>query len=65
VVVTGIAGYLGSQVGLALLRDGYHVRGTVRDPNNEKRMKVVRASFAEFSDQITFVKADLLDEDSI
>ena len=39
IVVTGISGYAGSQVALALLEDGnYRVRGTVRDKNNAAKM---------------------------
>ena len=43
VTVTGISGYVGSQVGLALLNDGsYRVRGTVRDPNNAAKLDPLR-----------------------
>ena len=43
VTVTGISGYVGSQVGLALLKDGsFNVRGTVRDPNNAAKLDPLR-----------------------
>ena len=39
ILVTGISGYAGSQVALALLEDGsYKVRGTVRDKNNAAKI---------------------------
>ena len=43
VVITGIAGYLGSWVTKLFLEDGsFQVRGTVRDKNNEKKIDPLR-----------------------
>ena len=64
--VTGISGFVGSRLGLALIKDGYHVRGTVRDPNNEKKVKPIKDAFGEYFDKnLTLVKADLLDKASL
>jgi nucleoside-diphosphate-sugar epimerase len=66
VLITGITGYLGSQVCLAFLKDGsYEVRGTVRDPFNEERIAPLKSAFGELFNKIELVKADLLDESSI
>ena len=59
VLVTGISGFLGGHVALALLRDGYSVRGTLRDP---ARADAVRASLAEAGGDVAaleFREADL------
>ena len=43
VVITGIAGFLGSWVAKLFLEDGsFEVRGTVRDKNNEKKIDPLR-----------------------
>ena len=43
VTVTGITGYIGSHVGLLLLKDGsYRVRGTVRSKNNADKIDPLR-----------------------
>ena len=47
VTVTGISGYIGMHVGLALQREGFTVRGTVRDPNNEKKVKPIKDAFGD------------------
>nr|BAF93856.1 dihydroflavonol 4-reductase [Iris x hollandica] len=39
VVVTGASGYVGSWLVMKLLRDGYAVRATVRDPTNVEKTK--------------------------
>lgn len=46
VVITGITGFIGSQVCKAYLDDGsFRVRGTVRDKNNEERIAPIRKAF--------------------
>jgi len=41
------------------------VRGTVRDPNNEKKVKPIKDAFGESFKDLSLVYADLLDEDSV
>ena len=66
ITVTGITGYVGSHVGLVLLKDGaFNVRGTVRDPNNAAKMDPLRKAFGELFSRVEFVKADLLDAASM
>ena len=57
--VTGASGYLGMELTAQLLNMQYVVRGTVRDPNNQKKTAHLRAlPFAK--DHLTLLKADLL-----
>ena len=57
--VTGSSGYLGMELTAQLLESGYHVRGTVRDPDNEKKvLPLQNLPFA--NERLTLVKADLL-----
>ena len=64
--MTGISGYVGSHVGLVLLKEGiFNVRGTVRDPNNAAKLAPLRKAYGELFDKVEFVKADLLDPASM
>ena len=66
VTVTGISGYIGSHVGLALARDGsFRVRGTVRDKNNADKIDPLRQAFGDLFEMIELVEADLLDSASL
>ena len=66
VVITGITGYLGSHVCKLFLEDGsYSVRGTVRDKNNEKKIKPLRDAFGSNFSQLELFEADLLDPESL
>ena len=66
VVITGISGYLWSEVCMAFLKNGtFKVRGTVRDPTNAKKVAPLKESFGELFDQLELVKADLLDAKSL
>jgi dihydroflavonol-4-reductase len=64
VLVTGGTGFLGGWCGAELLRRGYEVRTTLRDP---RRADDVRASFAaagvEPGDRLSFAAADLNEDD--
>lgn len=67
VLITGINGYLGSQVCHLFLKDGgFSVRGTVRDPTNQAKLAPLKKAYGEelFS-QIELVAADLLDAESL
>jgi dihydroflavonol-4-reductase len=49
VLITGISGYLGSHVARVFLEDGsFEVSGTVRDPNNETKIKPLREGIPNF-----------------
>ena len=66
VTITGISGFLGSQVCLQFLQDGcYKVRGTVRSKTNEKKIGPLRQAFGELFDQLELVEADLTKPESI
>lgn len=68
VVITGITGYLGSQVCQALLQDtGFsQVRGTMRNPKDtEKLEKLKKAYGAKVFGRLEIVAADLLDAESL
>ena len=66
VVITGISGYLGSQVCKAFLDDAtYSVRGTVRDKKNEAKLAPLKKAFGDKFDQLELFEADLLNEESI
>eukprot|EP00753_Platysulcus_tardus_P008242 PLAT15842.1.p1 GENE.PLAT15842.1~~PLAT15842.1.p1 ORF type:complete len:350 (+),score=165.18 PLAT15842.1:32-1081(+) len=61
VVVTGAAGYVGSNTVKLLLERGYRVRGTVRDPSSPKYAFVRELPGAE--ERLELVAADLLSAD--
>ena len=67
VVITGITGYVGSQVCYHFLKHGgFKVRGTVRSTKNPKKMQpLVKAFGQELYNQLELVEADLLDENSL
>jgi len=66
VVITGGSGFLGAHVCHVFLKDGsYSVRGTVRDPNDEAKIKPLKDGFGELFDQLELVAADLTDEASL
>ena len=64
VVITGISGYVGSQVCLSFLKNGgFRVRGTVRSTKNTAKLDPLRKAYGqELFDQLELVEADLLDE---
>jgi nucleoside-diphosphate-sugar epimerase len=62
VLVTGISGFLGGHVALALLKQGFAVRGSLRDPG---RADQVRAGLREAGADVAmldFCTLDLLDD---
>ena len=51
VVITGIAGYLGSRVTLMFLQDGgFKVRGTVRNKTRADKIDPLKVAFGELFD---------------
>jgi nucleoside-diphosphate-sugar epimerase len=66
VLITGVSGYVGSQVCNYFLKDGgFTVRGTVRDKDNEKRIAPLRDAFGEDFKNLELRNAELLDFDSL
>lgn len=64
VCVTGGSGFLGSHCLVALLREGYHVRTTVRSLSREAEVReMVSAGGAEAGDRLEVVAADLTRDD--
>ena len=61
VLLTGISGFIAKHVALALLRDGYTVKGTVRrlDRAEEVRLALAPHLDAPMMERLTFVQADL------
>ncbi|WDZ78060.1 aldehyde reductase [Ensifer adhaerens] len=63
VAVTGIGGFVGRHVALFLLRQGYDVRGTVRDlARAEEIERSIRAAGGTEGAKLSFAEADLLAE---
>ncbi|TXG52196.1 hypothetical protein EZV62_021365 [Acer yangbiense] len=63
VCVTGASGFIGSWLIMRLLERGYTVRATVRDPDNEKKVKHL-VELPKAKTHLTLWKADLSDEGS-
>jgi len=60
VLVTGASGHIGSHVVDQLTQNGYTVRGTVRNPNDEKKMEFLK----KINPNIQLFEADLLKKGS-
>ena len=68
VLITGISGYIGSQVCKAFLEHGgFQVRGTVRDKSNISKMDPLQKEFGTqlYNDALDIVEADLMNVESI
>lgn len=63
VAVTGASGYIGSAVVNLLLRKGYKVNATVRDPSNPAKVEHLKR-LANAAENLILFKADLLVEGS-
>ncbi|CAL4885948.1 unnamed protein product [Urochloa decumbens] len=63
VCVTGAGGFIGSWVVKELLLRGYRVRGTARDPGDNKNAHLLALEGAR--DRLTLCRADVLDYDSL
>ena len=66
VTITGVTGYLGSQVCLSFLQDGsYRVRGTVRSLNSDKVNQLQDGLGDHNFSKLELVEADLMNEESL
>jgi nucleoside-diphosphate-sugar epimerase len=66
VLITGVSGYVGSQVCNYFLKDGgFTVRGTVRDKDNKDKIAPLEAAFGDDFKNLELRNADLLDAESL
>ncbi|CAL5384922.1 unnamed protein product [Camellia sinensis] len=63
VCVTGASGFIGSWLVMTLLQRGYHVRATVRDPDNKSKVSHL-LDLPKAGTHLTLWKADLMEEGS-
>lgn len=65
IFVTGVNGHIGNHIVRDLLENGYLVRGSVRDLNDESKTAHVLAHAAEFGleDRLELVEGDVLEAD--
>ena len=64
VLVTGGSGYVASWIIKMLLEDGIHVKATVRDPSNSKKVGHLKALAKASAGKLNLFKSDLLDTGS-
>ncbi len=65
VVVTGVSGFIAKHVTVKLLRAGFAVRGTVRNPQKARAVKqtIMSVCSAQEAGRLEFVQADLLSDE--
>jgi dihydroflavonol-4-reductase len=62
IVVTGLSGFIAKHCALELLRRGYRVRGTLRDPARADDIVQTLSAHTD-TERLEFAAADLLDDD--
>lgn len=66
VCITGVTGYLGSWVLKKFVESGqFEVRGTVRDPGNEEKVKPIKEFLKDDFEKLELFQADLTDPESL
>lgn len=63
VFLTGVSGFLGGHVALELLKQGYRVRGSLRDLSKADHVRDVMAGHGADVSGLEFCKLDLLDDE--
>ena len=62
VLVTGATGFLGSHVVICLLRAGYRVNGTLRDPGRAETLRKAISKHVAIDDRLQLFETDLLND---
>ena len=66
VLITGVSGFLGSWCLKKFVEcDQFQIKGTVRDPTNEKKMKPLEEALGDRFSEVEFVAADLTNAESL
>ena len=60
VLITGVAGYIGQHCALELLKNGYKVKGSIRDINKVYELKKALQKEIDIKDSLEFCQLDLL-----
>lgn len=63
VLVTGATGYIAKHCMLQLLQQGYRVRGTLRSPSSEKKLRDTFTQHIDADDRLEFITVDLMSDD--
>ncbi len=63
VLVTGASGFVGIHCVVALLKEGYQVRGTVRSLQREEALRKTIAKFVDADERFSLAEADLLKDE--
>jgi nucleoside-diphosphate-sugar epimerase len=64
-LITGVSGFIASHCTLELLKNGYEVKGTVRNINRAEKIRQVLKKHTSKADEIEFVQAELTDASSL
>lgn len=62
VLLSGVTGFIGSQITLQLLNKGYHVTGTLRSQKKAEALKNSLTPHTKHLENLAFVEADLNDD---
>ncbi|MBT3314034.1 MAG: aldehyde reductase [Anaerolineae bacterium] len=62
VLVTGASGFVGIHCVVALLKEGYQVRGTIRSLERESALRKTISKLVDANNRLTLVEADLLND---